>query len=103
MAGEEIINLDSSSEEEDAPQVEIEENSNTVEQGEIQEEGLNEIEPGDDANVEDMDLGDDVVVAKQSVLSASAEVVASGPSSSTVIKSSTDIVFADQTRILFLC
>lgn len=100
MGSDDIINLDSSSEE-DAPQLENKENSNPEEQDGIQEEGLNEIEPGDDPNEQDMDLGDDVVVSNQSVVHESAEVVASGPASSTVIKSSTDIIFTDKTCILF--
>jgi hypothetical protein len=42
-----------------------------------------------------------VVVPKQSVLHAGAQVVASGSTSTTVMKYSTDIVFTDQICILF--
>jgi hypothetical protein len=102
MAAKEIINLESSSEE-DGAQLGNKENSNQEEEeeGEIQEEGFIEIGSGDDPSEQDMDLGDDVVVPKQSVLHASAEVVSGGPTSTTVMKSSTDIVFTDQTCILF--
>ncbi|KAJ3685977.1 hypothetical protein LUZ61_015141 [Rhynchospora tenuis] len=92
MEAEDIINLDSNSEEE-APQLENQENNNPEELDGNREEG--EIGSGDDPNVEDMDLGDDIVVSKQSVVHASAEIAAPGPTSLTVIKSSTDIILSD--------
>ncbi|KAJ1690637.1 hypothetical protein LUZ63_014792 [Rhynchospora breviuscula] len=92
MEAQDIINLDSSSEEE-ASRLENQENNNPEELDGIREEG--EIGSGDDPNVEDMDLGDDIVVSKQSVVHASAEIAATGPTSLTVIKSSTDIILSD--------
>ncbi|KAJ4770382.1 Proline-rich spliceosome-associated (PSP) family protein / zinc knuckle (CCHC-type) family protein [Rhynchospora pubera] len=92
MEAEDIINLDSSSEEE-KPRLENQENKNPEELDGIREEG--EIGPGDDSHVEDMDLGDDIVVSKQSVVHASAEIAATGPTSLTVMKSSTDIILCD--------
>jgi hypothetical protein len=82
-------------------QLENKENRNQEEEeGEIQE-GFIETGSGDDPNERGMDLGDDVVVPKQSVLHAGAQVVASGSTSTTVMKYSTDIVFTDQICILF--
>lgn len=96
MGGEDIINLDSSSDEEDASQLQNIQNTHPEERDGIQELGLNEIEPGDDPNEQDMDLGDDLVVANQSLLHHTAQLVATGPTPSTVINSSTD-----KTCILF--
>lgn len=100
MGGEDIINLDSSSDE-DASQLENKENSHPEERDGIQQVGLNEIESGDDPNEQDMDLGDDVIVSNQSLVHQTAQLVATGPTPSTVIKSSTDIIFTDKTCILF--
>lgn len=70
MGGQDIINLDSSSEE-DVSQLQ-----NKEERDGIQQVGFNEIEPGDDPNEQDMDLGDDVIVSNQSVLHETAQLVA---------------------------
>ncbi|XP_078149117.1 uncharacterized protein LOC144544480 [Carex rostrata] len=70
MGGQDIINLDSSSEE-DVSQLQ-----NKEERDGIQQVGFNEIEPGDDPNEQDMDLGDDVIVSNQSVVHETAQLVA---------------------------